>query len=242
MARDPPRPRRADDRLRARRGVPVEPRSPSACSPGPRRRARSSGIEPRRGRREPNGAQRQRAMIEAGATMRETYREGGARDARHLLRGGASMSERAAQRAEDEEELRAAFEEQLRRLTPADVIVQTGGVAGQPAGRRLGLDPATRGRARPRAGARRDRRRARRCCPCSSAARSAETLAPLRDALSALQLEYARLAGRRARRAAGGPRAAPPATRRPRAASRGGGARRGRSRPAQRPAVDTRVQ
>ena len=44
-----------------------------------------------------------------------------------------------------EQEMRAAFEEQLRRLTPADVIVQAVVSLINLAGRRLGLDPESAG-------------------------------------------------------------------------------------------------
>ena len=44
-----------------------------------------------------------------------------------------------------EGELRAAWEEQLRLLTPADVIVQTAVSLISLAGRRLGLEPGTQG-------------------------------------------------------------------------------------------------
>jgi hypothetical protein len=79
-----------------------------------RRPARRARLEPPLPER--NGAQRQRAMIEAGASMRGGLRAAGARDARDLRRGGSSMStgeDAGAQR----DELRAAWEEQLRLLT-----------------------------------------------------------------------------------------------------------------------------
>jgi hypothetical protein len=93
-----------------------------------------------------------------------------------------------------EEELRAAWEEQLRRLTPADLIVQTVVSLINLAGRRLGLDPGST--------AERDLEQvrdgidgARALMPVLERREGQDTLKPLRDALSALQLEYAKLAG-----------------------------------------------
>ena len=100
------------------------------------------------------------------------------------------------QEGPSEEELAAAFEEQLRRLTPLDVILQAAVSLINLAGRRLGLDPSSAGE--------RDLEQARDGIDGARALMSvlerredAETLAPLREALSALQLHYARLAGAR---------------------------------------------
>ena len=102
-----------------------------------------------------------------------------------------------------EEELRAAWEEQLRVLTPADLIIQSTASLINLAGRRLGLDPAHAGE-RDLEQARDGIDAARALMPVLERRESAETLRPLREALSALQLEYAKLAG--------APAAATPAT------------------------------
>ena len=93
-----------------------------------------------------------------------------------------------------EEELRAAWEEQLRRLTPADVIVQTAVSLINLAGRRLGLEPGTEGE-RDLGQVRDAIDGARALLPVLERGEAATTLAPLREAISALQLEYAKLAG-----------------------------------------------
>jgi hypothetical protein len=93
-----------------------------------------------------------------------------------------------------EAELRAAWEEQLRLLTPADVIVQTAVSLISLAGRRLGLEPGTEGE-RDLGQVRDAIDGARALLPVLERGEVASTLAPLRDALSALQLEYAKLAG-----------------------------------------------
>jgi len=93
-----------------------------------------------------------------------------------------------------EEELRAAWEEQLRRLTPADVIVQCAVSLINLGGRRLGLDPG--------ASAERDLEQARDAIdgvrallPLLERREDAQTLGPLREALSTLQIEFSKLAG-----------------------------------------------
>jgi len=102
-----------------------------------------------------------------------------------------------------EAELRAAWEEQLRALTPADVIVQTAVSLISLAGRRLGIERGTEGE--------RDLRQvrdaidgARALLPVLERGEAAATLAPLREAISALQIEYTKLAS-------AGAAAAPPA-------------------------------
>ncbi|MEA2299074.1 MAG: hypothetical protein QOF77_2010 [Solirubrobacteraceae bacterium] len=92
-----------------------------------------------------------------------------------------------------EEEMRAAWEEQLRHITVADVLVQTAVSLVNLAGRRLGLGPdgeAERDLAQVRDAI--DAVRA--LTPVLERADGPETLKPLRDALSQLQLEYAKLA------------------------------------------------
>jgi hypothetical protein len=92
-----------------------------------------------------------------------------------------------------EEELRAAIEEQLRRVTVEDLLVQTIVSLVNLGGRRAGLAPGTEGE--------RDVRQlgqaieaVRALMPLIEPAAGAE-LAPIRDALSQLQLAYAQLAG-----------------------------------------------
>jgi hypothetical protein len=92
----------------------------------------------------------------------------------------------------DEAELRAAWEEQMRHITAADVIVQTAVSLVNLAGRRLGLAPGTEGERD--LGQVRDAIDAvRALLPVLERAEPAETLSPLRDAISALQMEYAKL-------------------------------------------------
>jgi len=102
------------------------------------------------------------------------------------------VSDEAAEPSE--EELRAAWEEQLRLLTPADLIVQTVVSLINLGGRRLGLDPGA-GDERDLEQARDAIDGARALLPLLERREQAQTLTPLRDALSALQLHYARLAG-----------------------------------------------
>lgn len=100
-----------------------------------------------------------------------------------------------------DEELRAAFEEQLRHVTVADVLIQTAVSLVNLAGRRLGLGPggaAERDLAQVRDGI----DAVRGLLPVLERYDSPETLKPLRDAIAQLQLEYAKLA----------PGAPPPAT------------------------------
>jgi hypothetical protein len=107
-----------------------------------------------------------------------------------------------------EEELRAAWEEQLRQLTPADVIVQTAVSLISLAGRRLGIDPGTEGE-RDLGQVRDAIDGARALLPILERGEGASTLAPLRDAIAALQLEYAKLAGGAGAAGTPGPAAAP---------------------------------
>lgn len=93
-----------------------------------------------------------------------------------------------------EEELRAAWEEQLRHVTPADVIVQTAVSLISLAGRRLGLEPGTEGE-RDLGQVRDAIDGARALLPVLERGEGGQGLAPLREAISALQLEYAKAAG-----------------------------------------------
>ena len=93
-----------------------------------------------------------------------------------------------------EEELRAAWEEQLRHLTPADLIIQCVASLINLAGRRLGLDPAHADEVDLEQ-ARDGIDGARALVPLLERHESAESLLPLRQALSTLQIEYAKRAG-----------------------------------------------
>jgi hypothetical protein len=93
-----------------------------------------------------------------------------------------------------EAELRAAWEEQLRHVTPADVMVQTAVSLISLAGRRLGLDPGTEGE-RDLGQVRDAIDGARALLPLLERGEDGPRLGPLREAISALQLEYAKLAG-----------------------------------------------
>jgi uncharacterized membrane protein YgcG len=92
-----------------------------------------------------------------------------------------------------EEELRAAWEEQLRRLTPADVIVQAVVSLISLAGRRLGLEPGTE-QERDLEQVRDAIDGARGLMPVLERREGAASMRSLRDAISGLQLEYAKLA------------------------------------------------
>jgi hypothetical protein len=110
------------------------------------------------------------------------------------MSAGAEDSSISSTGAEPSEaELRAAWEEQLRRLTPADVIVQTAVSLISLAGRRLGLEPGTEGE-RDLGQVRDAIDGARALLPVLERGEAGSTLGPLRDAISALQLEYAKLA------------------------------------------------
>lgn len=116
------------------------------------------------------------------------------------------MSTPEEQREPTDEELRAALEEQLRQITSFDVIAQTAISLINLAGRRLGLTEDTKDE--------RDLLQVRDAVDAVRALlpileRSADTpsLAPLRDALATIQMEYARLS-----QAPDAPAGTPPAT------------------------------
>jgi len=88
-------------------------------------------------------------------------------------------------------ELRAALEEQLRQITALDVVVQTAVSLVNLAGRRLGIAPGTE-QERDLAEVRTAIDATRALLPVLERNEAAETLSPLRDALSTLQMEYAR--------------------------------------------------
>jgi hypothetical protein len=100
-----------------------------------------------------------------------------------------------------EEELQAAWEEQLKHITVTDVLVQTAVSLVNLAGRRLGLGPD--GEAERDLDEVRDAIDAvRALVPVLERSDIGPTMKPLRDALSSLQFEYAKLAPKAA---AGGP-------------------------------------
>ncbi|MGI8803006.1 MAG: hypothetical protein ACR2KV_12670 [Solirubrobacteraceae bacterium] len=101
-----------------------------------------------------------------------------------------------------EEELRAAWEEQLRHITVADVLIQTAVSLVNLAGRRLGLGPDSE-EERDLAQVRDAIDAVRALMPVLERSDAPETLKPLRDAVAQLQLEYAK-------QAAATPGAAPP--------------------------------
>jgi len=92
-----------------------------------------------------------------------------------------------------EEELQAAWEEQLKHITVTDILVQTAVSLVNLAGRRLGLGPDGE--------AERDLEEVRNAIdavrglvPVLERSDIGPTMKPLRDALSSLQFEYAKLA------------------------------------------------
>lgn len=92
-----------------------------------------------------------------------------------------------------EEELRAAWEEQMRNITVPDVLIQTAVTLVNIAGRKLGLAPDAE--AERDLGQVRDAIDAVRVLlPLLEREGGPEALKPLRDALASLQLEYAKLA------------------------------------------------
>jgi hypothetical protein len=90
-----------------------------------------------------------------------------------------------------EAEFRAALEEQMRHITASDVVVQTAVSLVNLAGRRLGIAPGTEGE-RDLAQVRTAIDATRALIPVLEQNEGPETLGPLRDALSALQMEYAK--------------------------------------------------
>jgi hypothetical protein len=103
-----------------------------------------------------------------------------------------------------DEELRAALEEQLRHISSSDVIAQTAISLINLAGRRLGLTEDTKDE-RDLLQVRDGVDAVRALLPILERSADAPSLAPLRDALATLQMEYAKLseAGASAEPAAG---------------------------------------
>jgi hypothetical protein len=97
------------------------------------------------------------------------------------------------QRQPTEEELRAALEEEMRRVTVDDVLLQSAVSLVNLGGRKAGLAPGTEGE--------RDVAQVQTAIDGVSAllpvleARGREEVKPIREALSQLQMAYARLAG-----------------------------------------------
>ncbi|HEV2980115.1 MAG TPA: hypothetical protein VGX51_01680, partial [Solirubrobacteraceae bacterium] len=105
---------------------------------------------------------------------------------------------RGAEQASDDE-LRAAYEEELNRITSAELMLQSAVSLLNVAGRRLGLAPAaTGGGEQPSPAGERDLEQVREAIDGVRALfgvlerRFGREIAPLRDALSQLQLAYAR--------------------------------------------------
>jgi hypothetical protein len=92
-----------------------------------------------------------------------------------------------------EEELQRAWEEQLKHVTVTDVLVQTAVTLVNLAGRRLGLGPEGE-QERDLEEVRNGIDAVRALVPVLERGDLAHTLKPLRDALSQLQFEYAKLA------------------------------------------------
>jgi hypothetical protein len=114
-------------------------------------------------------------------------------------RSPADAGERqSAGRESDDDELRAAYEEELNRITSADLMLQAAVSLLNLAGRRLGLAPAGPDDEPAAAGAQRDLEQVRDAIDGVRALfgvlerRFARELTPLREALSQLQLAYAR--------------------------------------------------
>ena len=103
------------------------------------------------------------------------------------------MTEPEQQPPISDEEMRAAYEEQLRRITPTDLIAQTVISLINLAGRRLGLVAGEEGE-RDLVQVRDAIDGVRALMPLLERVEQSEALGPLRDALSALQVEFAKLA------------------------------------------------
>jgi hypothetical protein len=101
--------------------------------------------------------------------------------------------EQEQERQPTEEELRAALEEEMRRVTVEDVLLQSAVSLVNLGGRKAGLAPGTEGE--------RDLVQVQAAIDGVSAllpvleARGREEVKPIRDALSQLQMAYTRLAG-----------------------------------------------
>ena len=251
LARDPPRARRQADRPRRRRGDSRRARRSSGLlewTADARAELRSTSTSRDLGSllANGNGAQRQwrRARGRASRWRTSTPRPWptpapptptAGRGAGGALRRGDADEPRRSRRPRaagdghertsslSEEELRAQLEEELRRITVRDVLLQTVVSLVNLGGQRLGPRARRRGHARPRPGAARDRGRARPAAAARGAGRRAGAPGPRRALPASAGL---RAAGRRRRR--------PEPGRRGRQRARAAAARRRRAR--QRPA------
>jgi hypothetical protein len=93
-----------------------------------------------------------------------------------------------------EEEVRAALEEQLRQLTVDDMLLESAVSLINLGGRKAGVAPGTEGE-RDLDQVRRAVEAVRGLLPLLEEGKHAESLGPLRDALSRLQMAYAQGAG-----------------------------------------------
>jgi len=122
------------------------------------------------------------------------------------------MSEPEGQPQPTDEELRAALEEQLRHITTFDVIAQTAISLVNLAGRRLGLSDDTEDE-RDLLQVRDAIDATRALLPVLERDAGGPSLGPLRDALSSLQMEYAKQVQAATAEASEKPAGAPAGTR-----------------------------
>ena len=101
-----------------------------------------------------------------------------------------------------EEELRAAYEAEIKKIRVEHVLLEHVVTLVNLGMRRTGLVPGTESERDPRAGPARDRGRAGAAAAVEQAA--PQQAAPIRDALSQLQMAFVRIGGRRPQ-APGGP-------------------------------------
>ena len=241
VARDPVRARRQADRPRRRVEVPavaaverlLEWTADARAALGSTRTWR-----PRADARDGNGAQRQWRRHEAGEPIADIYAATVAETRATYAESGAALRRRAGRRAHEprtsrprartsatshehlsEEELRARLEEELRRITVHDVLLQTSSAC-QPRRAAARAHARHRGHARPRPGAARDRGRA----GAAAAARGADAEQVRPCATRSRSFRWPTRSSRERRRLGGGqrPRAASP-PRRPRRPSRRAG-------------------
>jgi hypothetical protein len=159
---------------------PLEATATAGTSPADARPGEATRVEATRGQATPGEATPEEHARAAATPVDATVVE---HDASHLESGGEPT----------EEELRQAWEEELKNITVADILVQTAVSLVNLAGRRLGLGPdgpEERNLDEVRDGI--DAIRA--LVPVLERGDIGPTMKPLRDALSQLQLEYAKLA------------------------------------------------
>ncbi len=119
-----------------------------------------------------------------------------ARDPRDLRREGAGMSAPGGAPGPEpsEEEIRAALEEEMRRVTVDQILLQSVVSLVNLAGRRLGLAPGSEGE-RDLAQVRTAIDAVRALLPVIEGGEAAPDVGAIRDALSQLQMAYAQEAG-----------------------------------------------